>query len=265
MIELKSGSCKNVLPLLGRIKQAVLPYAVCEGYNPGRVFVDNEQNPKTTLIWTPVGYYFLVLDPSNRHLSDLSKLLTDTFIPASKEMGETGFILVASLDDWKETTSALLSSREVIEIFRRPFAFNAEKFNARGNWRTLIPAGFQLKRLDETLAEKAHVLGSWASPDDFMSHGVGYAVMDDDNIVSVCTSVFASSQRVEIDVHTEDEYRRRGFASITASALIEECMQKGKQPNWECFWENEESTALALKLGFEKLPDYPVYFWEEAN
>ncbi len=262
MIELEMPDFKIVVPLLKDIKQTVLPYAVCEGYNPGRVFVDDVNHPETVMIWTPVGYYFLVLNQV-QVLDELSKLLTETFIPASKAIGETGFILVASLDDWQEKTSALLGNREIIEIFRRPFSFNADKFTARGNWRAQIPDGFQLKRVNESLAEKAGVLGSWASPDDFMAHGIGYALMDGDRIASLCTSVFASSTHVEIDVHTEAEYRRRGFASITASALVEECLQKGKQPNWECFWENEESTALALKLGFEQLPDYPVYFWEE--
>ena len=260
MIELESENYLNVLPMFKNIKQAVLPYAVCEGYNPGRIFVDDEQDPQTTMIWTPVGYYFLVLGQGQK-LDEVANLLTETFIPTSKAIGETGFILIAEFDNWKEKTSALLNNREVIEIFRRPFKFHKEHFNA--NWREKIPAGFDLKRVDESLAEQAHILGSWKSLDDFMSHGIGYALMNGDKLASVCSSVFVSSTRVEIDVHTEEEYRRRGFASITASALIEECLRQGKQPNWECFWENEESTALALKLGFEQLADYPVCFWEE--
>lgn len=260
MIELESENYLTVLSLLKNIKQAVLPYAVCEGYNPGRIFVDDEQDPQTTMIWTPVGYYFLVLGQGQK-LDEVANLLTETFIPTSKAIGETGFILIAEFDNWKEKTSALLNNREVIEIFRRPFKFHKEHFNA--NWREKIPAGFDLKLVDESLAEQAHILGSWKSLDDFMSHGIGYALMNGDKLASVCSSVFVSSARVEIDVHTEEEYCRRGFASITASALIEECLRHGKQPNWECFWENEESTALALKLGFEQLADYPVYFWEE--
>ncbi len=262
MIELEMPDFKIVVPLLKDIKQAVLPYAVCEGFNPGRVFVDDVNHPETIMIWTPVGYYFLVWDQVQM-CGELSKLLTETFIASSKAMGETGFILVAPLDDWQEKTSALLGSRGVIEIFRRPFSFNMNQFAARGNRHAQIPEGFQLKRVDESLAEKAGVLGCWASLDEFMTHGMGYVLMHGNKIASVCTSVFASSTHVEIDVRTEDEYRRRGFACITASALIEECLRQGRQPNWECFWENEESTALALKLGFEQLADYPVYFWEE--
>lgn len=264
MIELESPDFKKVMPLLKEFKQAVLPYAVCGGYNPGRVFVDDLQNPKTILIWTPVGYYFLVLGQSDiQTLEDLSELLLGTFVPASKAAGESGFILVVSLDNWQDKLSVLLKGHAVIEIFRRPFKLDVGKFHARGDWRKKIPAGFELKRVDRLLAEKARVLGSWASLDDFLSHGIGCALLDGDKTASVCTSVFASSTHVEIDIHTEEEYRRRGFASITASALIEECLRQGRQPNWECFWENGESTALALKLGFEQLAHYPVYFWGE--
>lgn len=263
MLELKPENYKNVLPLFENFKQAVLPHSVCEGFNVGRVFANDEQHPHSACIWTPVGYYLLVLG-HGQNPEDVSKLLTETFVPESKSMGETGFILIAEFDDWEEKTSALLGSREVIEIFRRPFALNVEKFHARGNWRERIPSGFELKRVDESLAAQANLPPSWKSPTDFTSNGMGFALMDGEKIVSLSASVFASSARVEIDIHTEEEYRRRGFASITASALIEECLQKGKQPNWECFWENEESTALALKLGFDQLPDYPVYFWEEG-
>jgi RimJ/RimL family protein N-acetyltransferase len=260
MLELKPEQYKNVLPLFKNFKQAVLPQSVCEGFNMGRVFADDGQHPHSACIWTPIGYYLFVVG-RGQNLDDVSKLLTETFIPESKSMGETGYILVAEFDDWREKTSALLNEREVIEIFRRPFTFNAEKFNA--NWREKIPAGFELKRVDEALAGQARILPIWKSPADFVSNGIGFALLDGNKIASVCTSVVVSSARVEIDIHTEEQYRRRGFASIVASALIEECLRQGKQPNWECFWDNEESTALALKLGFEQLADYPVYFWEE--
>jgi NAD-dependent DNA ligase len=117
MIELESENYLNVLPLLKNTKQAVLPYAVCEGYNPGRIFVDDEQDPQKTMIWTPVGYYFLVLGQGQK-LDEVANLLTETFIPASKAIGETGFILIAEFDNWKEKTSALLNNREVIEKLR---------------------------------------------------------------------------------------------------------------------------------------------------
>ena len=266
MIELQPIEFSHVTPLLSGIKQAVLPEAVCAGINPGRVFADRGEQPRTALIWTPVGYYFLAGDPAQAaDIAGLSQVLTGTFVPASQASGESGFILITSAPAWKEHLPALLPGRQVIEIYRRPFAFDAGRFAAAvGEWRERIPAGFRLQRMDAALAEEAGALASWASLEDFLTHGIGFALLHGAEIASACLSVFASPSRVEIDVHTAEAYQRQGLACLTAAALIEACLQQGKQPNWECFWENEPSTALALKLGFSQLPDYPVYFWEEA-
>ncbi|RPH61055.1 MAG: GNAT family N-acetyltransferase, partial [Chloroflexi bacterium] len=182
---------------------------------------------------------------------------------ASQATGETGFILIPSQAGWKEHLPALLPGREVIEIYRRPFAFDPAQFAAQGNWRERLPQGFRLQTVDATLAGKVGVLSSWASIDNFLANGLGLALLDGDEIASVCISVFASRERLEIDVHTDEKYQRRGFAMLTASAFLEECLRRGRQPNWECFWENEASTALAGKLAFSAEPDYPVYYWDE--
>jgi GNAT superfamily N-acetyltransferase len=264
MIELMPPEFTRALPLLAGIRQAVLPYAICEGINPGRVFVDRTENPRTALIWSPVGYYLLCGDPAlAEELSPISRVLSDIFIPASQAAGESGFILIPSDEAWKEHLPALLPGREVIEIYRRPFTFDPVRFAALGDWRDRIPPDFRLQPIDAALAEQVGVLASWASLEDFLAHGVGFALLHGAEIASACTSVFASRTHIEIDVHTEEKFQRRGFAQLTARALIEACLQRGKEPNWECFWENEASTALAGKLSFSALPDYPVYYWEE--
>ena len=264
MIELPASEFTRAIPLLDGIQQAVLPYAICQGLNPGRVFLDRLENPRTALIWTPVGYYLLCGDPAQAaDMSAISQVLTNTFVPASQAGGENSFILLTSHETWKDRLPALLPGREVIEIYRRPFAFDSASFAARGDWRERIPPGFRLQPVDAALAEQLGMLASWASLDDFLTHGVGFALLQGDQVASACTSVFASRTHVEIDVHTDEKYQHRGFAQLTASALIEACSQLGKTPNWECFWDNEASSALAGKLGFNAQPDYPVYYWEE--
>jgi hypothetical protein len=211
MIEIKAREFACILPLLAGIKQKVLPYAICEEFNPGRVFVDHRGKPRTALIWTPVGYYFLVGKPSQAvELIDIREVLTKSFIPASKATGETGFIHIASDEDWKTYLPALLPNREVIEIYRHPFSFSLDRFNAQGDWRTRIPHGLYLHAVDATLASLVGVLASWASVEDFVAKGMGFALLDGQKIASVCTSVFVSNKLVEIDVKTDDNYQRRG-------------------------------------------------------
>ncbi len=264
MLELSKPEFERVLPLMPGVKQAVLPYAICEGINPGRVFVDRREDPGLAMIWSTVGYYILAGEPSESvDLAEVSRTLTDIFVPASRADGESGFILIPSPEAWKEYLPSLLPGRAPIEIYRRPFNFDAAHFAARADWRAHVSPGFRLQTLDAVLAEKVGVLVSWASVDDFLANGLGFALLDGNEIASACFSVLVSRQRVEIEVFTTENYRRRGLATLTASALIEACLQRSKQPNWECFWENEPSIALAGKLGFSSRPDYPVYYWEE--
>lgn len=264
MIELQAHEFSRILPLLAGIKQKVLPYAICEGINPGRVFVDRHDNPLTALIWTTVGYFFLAGEPAQvRDKTAIRQVLTDIFIPIQQASGENGFLLITSTEAWKEHLPSLLPRRQVIEIYRRTFAFDLTRFSARGDWRAKTPPGFCLRTINAEQASQVGALAGWSSFHHFSMNGIGYVLLDGDKIASTCTSVFSSSEMIEIDVHTAENYQRRGFALLTASALIEECLRRGKKPNWECFWDNEPSTMLAKKLGFNPLEDYPVYYWEE--
>jgi len=264
MIELKPPAFTSALPLFSQIPQAVLPAAICEGINPGMIFVDRGEQPRIAFLWTPVGYYFLAGSAIHTaELDALSNVLCNVFIPASLERGETGFILVASPEFEKEQIMAWLGQREVIEIYRRPFTFQAGQFAAHQRMQAAIPTGLTLQRMDAALAEQCGVLASWASAEDFIAQGIGFALLAKDEVASACWSVFASRQRVEVDVQTDPNYRRQGLAVITASTLIEECLRQGRTPNWECFWDNQPSNNLASKLGFAPGPDYPVYYWEE--
>jgi RimJ/RimL family protein N-acetyltransferase len=265
MLELSPPEFPSILPLLAGIPQKVLPYAIYEGINPGRAWVDRRQDPHTALLWSKVGYYCLAGEPAAADLTTIQQALTEILIPASLATGENCLILIPSSAAWKEHLPSLLPGREMIEIYRRPFMLDSQRFAALGDWRARIPPGMRLLPVDTALAEQLGVRGSWASVEDFLREGIGFVLLEGGEIASACTSVFASHERVEIDVHTAAKYQRRGLAKITASALIEACLQRGKTPNWECFWDNEPSVALAVKLGFISLPDYAVHFWEEPT
>lgn len=266
MLELSSDRFESVLPLLADFPQRVLPQAICQGINPGRVFVDRLEEPRTAFIWSPVGYYFLAGQPGAAvDMAALRHVLIDTFVPASRAGGETGLILIPSSPEWKAYLPVLLPNREVIEIYRRPFDLDTARFAALADGLGEIPPGLSLQPVDARTAGEAGVLASWASLDDFFEHGVGYALLADDETASVCLSVYASRQRVEIDVHTAEAQRRKGYALWCAAALVKECQRRGLQPNWECFWDNEPSARLAARLGFRALPDYPVFYWDEED
>ena len=266
MIELNPSEFQSVLPLLVDSRQQVIPFTICQGINPGRIFIDQKENPQIVMIWTTVGYYFLFGDPSSiSDLESISQILTQVFIPASQATGETGFILIPSSPSWKAMIPMLLPDREVIEIYRLPHDLDFNSFQRKADWRLQIPTGFHFQSIDESIALKIGVLASWSSMEDFLTNGIGYALMKDEEVASTCVSVFSSSQKVEMDVHTDEKFRRQGLADSICSAFIEKCIQSGKLPNWECFWDNEPSVNLAKKLGFIAQKEYPVFYWEEKT
>ncbi len=263
MIEIPLEDFTSILPLLTASKQPVVPRAVCEGYNPGRIFVDEPGDPAGAMIWLSCGYLYLVGNPPGGFTDDdLADLLCETFALAWQAAGESGFILVPFSPVWTAAIEDFLKGRLHEVIYRRTFAFHPERFASRRGWQEHIPPGFVLQGVDEQLAEGLGGMSTWASPQDYLAHGLGFCLLKDGEIISSCTSVFTTQTGVEIDVHTQEAQRGRGYAALTATALIDACLQQGRMPNWECFWDNEPSSALARKLGFEMKEDYPVYYWE---
>ncbi len=264
MYELPVHSYSIAQPLFQNFPQAVLPAAILGGYHPGRIFVDQLDEPRVALIWSTVGYYFLAGDPSVvRDLSLVQKTLIEDFIPASKKMGERGFILIPSNYDWIINADEILPDRNTHIIYRQPFRINYDVFSARKEKTDSTVSSLELRKIDVDILKEINLPPSWLSKDSFLRNGLGYALMKGGEIISYCLSVFRSTTGIEIDVQTIPWYRRMGYATITASALIKECIQQGLQPNWECFGNNNASIDLAESLGFEKLFSYPVIYWEE--
>jgi RimJ/RimL family protein N-acetyltransferase len=162
-----------------------------------------------------------------------------------------------------QTIKSILGDHQAIEIFRRQFAFNPEKFAQQSNQKKLVPAGFKLHPIDQALLDK---FGTdrfpWESPRVFLEKGFGFWLLAGEEIACECSSAFIGGRAAETNIHTEEKYQRRGLATAAASAFIVECLARGLRPNWECWWENKPSVALAQKLGFEPIRDHPVFLVE---
>ena len=54
------------------------------------------------------------------------------------------------------------------------------------------------------------------------------------------------------------DHRRKGLATVVSAALILDCLEKGKYPNWDAA--NSTSAKLAEKLGYVFDKAYDTYF-----
>lgn len=92
--------------------------------------------------------------------------------------------------------------------------------------------------------------GTWKSAIDFEGGSVGFFVLIDERVVSLCFSVFVSDGCHAIDMLTIEKFRGLGLAKAVASAFMDECVHRCLKPTWDCYEHNLPSRGLAQVLGF---------------
>ena len=99
----------------------------------------------------------------------------------------------------------------------------------------------------------------WEQPDNFLGLGLGYALVDEDEVVSACISGFVSRAIHVIDIETIEEHWGKGYALAVGRHFVAACMLHRLKPYWDCMVENIPSARLAEKLGFMKTGEYTLY------
>lgn len=93
--------------------------------------------------------------------------------------------------------------------------------------------------------------------EEFCVHGLGYVIVKDNTIVSGAASYSFFDHGIEIEIDTEEKYRRNGLALTCGAKLILECNRKHLYPSWDA--QNQGSLALAQKLGYHFNYSYHAY------
>ena len=99
----------------------------------------------------------------------------------------------------------------------------------------------------------------WRDARQFEAHGGGWCVEREGRLAAMAFASFRFDDQLEIGVETRPQYRRRGYAALAASRLVDECLERRLEPVWACRKENRGSYALACALGFEPAIDIPYY------
>jgi len=264
--ELSPQSFLLIEPLLGKYSQYPVVRAVLEGKAPGRVFVDDHLNPKSAYVLTLAGFSYTIGNPQNSAFSQgLKDLLFQELFPQIKVSSDPTLIFYPLSDGWGKVFKDILTKVPVHDLYRKQFEFKPEKFTQIANQQGAVPAGFSLVSINQQQLDKMGAdMFPWESPQAFLAHGFGFWMLAKEDLACECRTVFIGGGAVEIDIHTEEDFRKRGLATYTCAAFITECLARGLRPNWECWWDNEPSIALAIKLGFDPVCDAAVFLVELA-
>jgi GNAT superfamily N-acetyltransferase len=245
--------------------------SVIEKKVSGQVFVDNIENPKTFYVVHLYGMSLLFGDSQNTDFNN--KYLAHSL--NTNKVRDRHEWMQAYPDDWDKVISDLFSNSMIkslennenkesgiIELNTRiNFKFNREKYIA--NKKMVLPQTCEIVQTDKTIYEemKGSVIPSyfWDTADDFIGNGVGFSLMCNKKLAATAYSAFIHDNKLELGIETIPEFRGKGFAQLTCSALIDYCIERDYEPVWACRIENINSFKLAEKLGFEVSNEIPYY------
>ena len=68
--------------------------------------------------------------------------------------------------------------------------------------------------------------------------------------ISICYGAAIDNKVAEIDIITDQRYRKHGYGYEVAQKFMQNSINKNIKPSWDCFTNNDGSMRLAKKLGF---------------
>ncbi|WP_175989191.1 GNAT family N-acetyltransferase [Bacillus sp. Marseille-Q1617] len=150
------------------------------------------------------------------------------------------------------------------KIQRVGYKFDKGRYNKLKAYT--IPEGLRLKRIESSLISKSKQYPEkfyklyWENKENFLSKGVGFGLLNkEDEIIGEVVSSYFAGRYGDPDIFISEDHRGNGYGTLLARAFIDECLERGVCPKWECDMTNIESQQLAERLGFIKIGSHPLY------
>ncbi|MCE5196971.1 MAG: GNAT family N-acetyltransferase [Negativicutes bacterium] len=275
--ELSRQHYRNIIPLMkGRPEGNVRLLAVVDGTNPGRIYVDDIEQPRTALLWA-IGSSFAVLGESNNpeFNSYLYDFLKNQLGPASLSLsGGTHFCLPFDEESWQDIFDQILGKvredSEFQNIETLSYIFNRQNYLQTAKTQRMLPDNYEMKKIDASVLQndtsqilREDILGDyWLSEEAFLAKGFGYCVTSGHHVLSVCFSGYVSGVYHDCVLRTyNDSDRNEGLATLAARAYLEHCIKIHLSPVWNTTSYNVASQRIAEKCGFELYRKCPAYLF----
>lgn len=216
----------------------------------GWAFADDQHQPTAFVIAIPPFYYFA---------GDANSPGAQTLLRKLPPYG----LLMPSPPDWLAAANHLFPS---LEVFTR-YNFTSDGLS-QTHLTTLLhnsPYCDRVVPLDASLLERWVAqpendlsIEAFDSPADFLERGLGFTVLDGEQMLGIAYSSLVCSQGIEVSLYVKERHRERGVATALACQLLLTCLHQGMRPNWDAA--NLESYKLAQKLGYTFAGAYEAYY-----
>lgn len=270
MIPLKPEQFAKATALFAKMAEwNVYVTAVLQQTSPGRVYVDNLDAPRSGFA-VSLDCAYLVGNPDNTAFNQALKLELAETLLAGDRVNPDNPVLDVCLDsqEWEPTLADILGDWRWPPIWGSNHHYLFEK--AQRDWRTILPAGYQVAPLDAALLAAQgerlpkHIVDSirigWQNQANFLQNGFGFAALHYDEIVCWCLADVTVGDACEIGIQTVPAHQRRGLATAVTAATVEFCQQAGfRHIGWHCGADNPGSIGTAVNAGFVLERPYSFY------
>jgi RimJ/RimL family protein N-acetyltransferase len=253
----------GVLDLLSSMSNTLTARAVGEGTCPGTVWADNAAQPTAAWVQSVEGCFLLGDPDDDRARRFAANGVVGDLLPAAEAAGWWQVFVGVEPAAWGAVLEEALAP--TVPVPRRTFDF-AHPDPGNGEVPPVLK-GYTLRPIDaeflsdESLGNTEHirswVAGNWGSTDLFLERGAGMCTVCDGAAASWSVADCSSGDRVEIGIQTDAAHRRRGLGTLTASATVAQCAERGfRRVGWHCPSYNLASAATARRAGFRQAGEH---------
>lgn len=238
----------------------------------GKLWVDHIETPRIALAesYATGSFAFIGTYESEEDFLNLSNYLRNELFPQLKENGYDHFEF--SIDSEMIRTSMLGMFKDKMIQSEKECSY---RINTIPKKTHILPTEYQIRKIDESFWSmlldgkykneeflRIRLLESWHSFEDFINKSIAYCTIYDNRIVAVMVGTACYNNVIAIDIETEEKHRRMGLAYSMAVDFIADCLKNNYIPQWDCVESNPNSHYLANKLGFEKMNENTVYWFQ---
>lgn len=241
-----------------------------EGINPGRIFVDEPVSPSTGMIWlgNNDGFIFFGNEENEKFNSEINQFIDEVIIPEAQKVNLKWFEGLGNHEKWNKTIEGVFEERKLGSWNQRVYTLQVADY--QGNREPMLEKGYEIVKITGNLLMnhnsirnfellQSKILEFWSSPEDFLDLGIGYCVLYNNEIVSVCFSGFVVENVHCIDIETVEAHRGKNLARKITHSFVKECLANNMVPYWDCMEMNKASIAVAENVGFRNVFNYVGY------
>lgn len=269
--ELEFQEFEKARPLFAGFDYSLSIRSVLDGYNPGRIFVDDPLVPHLAFALTIEGYLLAGDSHDSACVEAVRQFFHDSIFTGKIFLDDdTNMPMAVHPQSWESKLPEVIPTHEVEKNPRYHYLCS----QVQRDWRADLPEGYSVRRYDRSILSDStiHDPGQlidferiqigWGSLENFLDEGVGMCITHDNNIVSWCSSDCKTNDQIDIGIVTHPAHRRRGLATAAVAATVEHCLANGFQRvGWHCNAINTASWKTAEKVGFIRNREYAYYFY----